>query len=223
MLRLDTNGALPFLDDGALDQLRPRVEAAHQAVLDKTGAGSDFLGWRDLLLDPNDALLEDLAATAAGIRADADVLLCLGIGGSYLGAQAVIEALTPYFQPRQVSEPAGASPGLFDEGASSTPEILFAGHHMSGAYLRQLLDSLDGKSVYLNVISKSGTTLEPAQINSMLARNVSLELLEFFSSYANEFADDSLGDDQDGELIRSRLPNLLIIGYIIRILEERVE
>ncbi len=67
------------------------------------------------------------------------------------------------------------------------------------------------------------TTLEPAQINSMLARNVSLELLEFFSSYANEFADDSLGDDQDGELIRSRLPNLLIIGYIIRILEERVE
>ena len=66
-------------------------------------------------------------------------------------------------------------------------------------------------------------TLEPAQINTMLARNVSLELLEFFSTYANEFADDTLGDGEDGEAIRSRLPNLLIIGYIIRILEERVE
>lgn len=61
-----------------------------------------------------------------------------------------------------------------------------------------------------------------SQINTMLAKNVSMELLEFFSSYANEFADDVLGDD-DGEAVRSRLPNLLIIGYIIRILEERVE
>ncbi|MBW2281063.1 MAG: hypothetical protein JRG76_11965 [Deltaproteobacteria bacterium] len=65
-------------------------------------------------------------------------------------------------------------------------------------------------------------TLEPAQINTMLARNVSLELLEFFSSYANEFADDVFGDD-DSDAVRSRLPNLLIIGYIIRILEERVD
>ncbi len=161
MLRLDTGNALPFLNDGALDQLRPRVEAAHQAVLDKTGAGNDFLGWRDLLLDPNDALLEDLAATAAAIRADADVLLCIGIGGSYLGAQAVIEALTPYFPPRQDDAPAGAG-DLFGQGASRSPEILFAGHHMSGAYLRELLAYLDGKSVYVNVISKSGTTLEPA-------------------------------------------------------------
>ena len=162
MLRLDIEGARSFLDEGALDQLRPRVEAAHQAVLDKTGAGSDFLGWRDLLITPNDALLEDLADTAAGIRRDADVLLCLGIGGSYLGAQAIIQALTPYFRPRQTSVPAAASPGLFDESPGTTPEILFAGHHMSGAYLRELLDYLDGKSVYVNVISKSGTTLEPA-------------------------------------------------------------
>ena len=64
-------------------------------------------------------------------------------------------------------------------------------------------------------------TLAPGQINTMLARNVSMELLEFFASYANEFADDCL--DGDEETIRSRLPNLLIIGYIIRILEERVD
>ena len=162
MLRLDTRNAQPFLDDGVLDQLRPRVEAAHQTVLDKTGTEDTPLGWRSLLLDPNDALLEDLAATAGAIRRDADVLLCIGIGGSYLGAQAVIEALTPYFPAPQRAEPAGASPGLFDEGTGATPEILFAGHHMSGAYLHQLLNYLDGKSVYVNVISKSGTTLEPA-------------------------------------------------------------
>ena len=74
MLRLDIKGVLPFLEEGALDQLRSRVEAAHQAVLDKTGAGSDFLGWRDLLITPNDALLEDLADTAAGIRREGALL-----------------------------------------------------------------------------------------------------------------------------------------------------
>lgn len=66
-------------------------------------------------------------------------------------------------------------------------------------------------------------TLEPAQINTMLARNVSIELLEFFSSYANEFAEECLGEVPESEELRSRLPNLLIIGYIIRILEERVD
>ena len=177
MLRLDTRNALPFLDDGALDGLRPRVEAAHQTLLGKTGAGNDYLGWRDLLLDPNDALLEDLAATAEAIRADADVLLCIGIGGSYLGAQAVIEALTPYFRPRQDDGSAGGA-NLFGQHAGRTPEILFAGHHMSGAYLRELFAYLDGKSVYVNVISKSGTTLEPA--------------LAF--RFARQFLEDRFGD-----------------------------
>ena len=149
MLRLDSRSARSFLDEAALEGLRPRVEAAHAAVLEKSGAGSEYLGWRDLLLDPDDALLEDIATTADGIRREADVFLCIGIGGSYLGAQAVIEALTPYFTSSRPGE-AGA------------PEVIFAGHHISGAYQRELLDYLDGKSVYANVISKSGTTLEPA-------------------------------------------------------------
>lgn len=146
MLRLDDANIQPFLDEGALDKLRPRLEAAHNTVLDKTGAGNDYLGWRDLLTAPNDALLEDINAKAAEIRDRADVLVCIGIGGSYLGAKAVIEALTPYFRSDD----------------DSKPHVLFAGHHMSGAYMRELLASLEGKSVYLNVISKSGTTLEPA-------------------------------------------------------------
>ncbi len=162
MLRFDADAALPFLEDGALARLRPRVEAAHLAVLGKTGAGSEYLGWRDLLLAPNDALLEDLAATAAAIRQDADVLVCIGIGGSYLGAQAVIQALTPYFRTAPERADAGTAPELFEADPGRTPEILFAGHHMSGAYLRELLAYLEGKSVHVNVISKSGTTLEPA-------------------------------------------------------------
>ncbi len=161
MIRLDAQPAGALLDDGALDALRPETEAAHRAVLDKTGPGSDMLGWRDLLLNPDDALLEDVEATAARLRRDADVLLCLGIGGSYLGAQALIRALTPYFPAAYAS-----SEGSDADGASARPHqppaIHFAGHHTSGAYLRQLLARLDGQSVYVNVISKSGTTLETA-------------------------------------------------------------
>lgn len=155
MIRLDDQSARRFLEDGALEQLQPHLHAAHEAVLRKSGAGREFLGWRDLLLNPNDALLEDLEATAGEIRDRADVFLCIGIGGSYLGAKALIEALTPYFRPTSAT-----SDSLFASGR--TPEVLFAGHHMSGAYLRELMGYLEGKSVYVNVISKSGTTLEPA-------------------------------------------------------------
>ncbi len=143
MIRLDYQPALAFLKPGALEDLRPATEKAHQTLLDGSGAGGDATGWRQLLLRPDDALLEDLSATASRIRENADVLVCIGIGGSYLGAKAVIEALTPYF-------------------GHKGPEILFAGHHMSGRYMEELLAYLDGKSVYVNVISKSGTTLEPA-------------------------------------------------------------
>ncbi|MDX1531172.1 MAG: glucose-6-phosphate isomerase [Rhodothermales bacterium] len=146
MLALDRSRATPFLAADARQKLQPRLDAAHDAVLNGTGVGSDMLGWRRMLLEPDRAVLDEVGTVAAEIRERADVLLCIGIGGSYLGAQAVIEALRPYFS-------AGAGP---------KPEVLFAGHHLSPAYHRQLLDHLDGKSVYVNVISKSGTTLEPA-------------------------------------------------------------
>jgi glucose-6-phosphate isomerase len=145
MLRFDAGTSHAFLSEGDLDRHRDLAGLAHQTLIDKTGAGSEMLGWRNLLLDPNDALLEDVAQTAFEIREKADVLVCIGIGGSYLGARAVIDALTPYLSARD-----------------RKPEVIFAGHHMSGAYVRELLHYLEGKSVYLNVISKSGTTLEPA-------------------------------------------------------------
>jgi glucose-6-phosphate isomerase len=163
MIELDDRRARPFLTDDALNSLWPAVRDAHDAVLNKTGTGSDMLGWRDLLLDPDDALLEDTETTATRLRRDADVLLCLGIGGSYLGARAVISALTPYLQSRatDASPPEDAPEGRSAD-PSSPPEVRFAGHHTSGAYLQELLDDLEGKSVFVNVISKSGTTLETA-------------------------------------------------------------
>jgi glucose-6-phosphate isomerase len=144
MLHLDRQHVAPFVSDQALAEVAPRVRAAHRALLEKTGAGASETGWRDLLLDPNDALLESIAATAAEVRERADVFLCIGIGGSYLGAEAVIQALTPAL--------------LEGDG----PEVLFAGHHLSPRYHEELLRYLEGKSVYANVISKSGSTLEPS-------------------------------------------------------------
>src|SRR5690606_19426896 len=114
MLRLDRRHVAPFVSDQSRADLAPRVRAAHRALLDPTGA-----------------LLGDIEATAAEIRERADVFLCVGIGGSYLGAEAVIRALTPAL--------------LRGDG----PEVLFAGHHLSPRYHAELLRYLDGKSVYV--------------------------------------------------------------------------
>ena len=144
-LALDRTHVLPFLDRLNVDRsaLDERVVEAHRRVVDGETRSPEMLGWRQMLLEPDDALLESVAETAAEIRDRADVLLCIGIGGSYLGAEAVMQALVPPF-------------------TSDGPEVLFAGHHLGPDYHRRLFDYLDGKSVYVNVISKSGTTLEPA-------------------------------------------------------------
>lgn len=144
MLALDRRYVEPFIEEAARKELRQRVAAAHQTVIEGTGDGAEMLGWRDLVLHPAGDVLDDVEAVASEIRERADVLLCIGIGGSYLGADAVIGALSPYF------------------GAASGVDVRFAGHHLSPAYHEQLLEWLEGKSVYVNVISKSGSTLEPA-------------------------------------------------------------
>ena len=165
MIRLDYENVRAFLSDNDISSLGTQAAEAHETLLDGSGEGNEYLGWRHLLAEPDTGLLEDVALTAENIRRRADVFLCIGIGGSYLGAKAVIQALTPYFQPSRL---AGSSRGADHSDTRSpqedneTPEVIFAGHHMSGAYMRGLLDYLDGKSVCVNVISKSGTTLEPA-------------------------------------------------------------
>jgi glucose-6-phosphate isomerase len=151
MITFDLKDAHSFLDKAVLDSSMQQARKAFKQVQDKTGHGPEWLGWRDLLKNPNDAQLNDIDALAADIRKKADVFIICGIGGSYLGARAVIDALTPFF------------------GHEGGPEIVYAGHQISGSYLRDLMAYLkkpkaDGstKQVYINVISKSGTTTETA-------------------------------------------------------------
>ncbi len=150
MFIIKTEKARSFLDDGEWQQASQMVRKASETLDNRTGKGTEWLGWQNILTRPNDALLENMEAIGSEIYKKADVFIICGIGGSYLGARAVIKALTPEFM---------------DEG----PEILYAGHHISGPYMLQLLEHLekpkaDGntKQVYLNVISKSGTTMETA-------------------------------------------------------------
>ena len=145
MIRLDASRTNSFIDRDTLERMRQEAAAAHRSLLDGTGRGSDFLGWRQLLLHPDQRLLGEIVDTADDVRARADALICIGIGGSYLGAEAVIQALGSRF-----------------DGSEQAPEVHFLGHHMGSAYARRLLARLEGKSVVVNVISKSGTTLEPA-------------------------------------------------------------
>lgn len=153
MVDVDVSGALPFLSEVEESKARQQAQKGFQQVKNRSGEGAEWLGWRDLVSSPNDAILEQIASLARRIRSDADVFILCGIGGSYLGAKAVIEALGDFFPVKN------------DDGV----EVIYAGHHMSGKYMDQLLKYIsipkaDGtpKSVYVNVVSKSGTTLETA-------------------------------------------------------------
>jgi len=156
MIKTDVQHVKSFINSEEFDHALEQAEKAYQQVVDGTGPGSEWLGWRRILASPNDAELEELSRYANNIRKDADLFIVCGIGGSYTGAMAIIKALNPVFK-------------------NNGPEILYAGHHMSGKYLAELIEYLnepkeDGekKSVYLNVISKSGSTLETALAFRML-------------------------------------------------------
>lgn len=150
MIHIDATGARTFISDDEFQSALDKAGKAFKQVQDGSGQGSDWLGWRRILKEPNDAELEEIARHAEQIREDADVFIVCGIGGSYTGAKAIIDALIPAFKGKG-------------------PEIIYAGHHMGGRYLEGLLDHIstpkengEPKSVYLNVISKSGSTLETA-------------------------------------------------------------
>ncbi len=143
-IRLDISAAENFLPPGTLDSLSDQVATAANSLADGTCAGSEFLGWLDLPRRINSTDLGAVAASAARARADAEVYVVVGIGGSYLGARAVLDALS--------SDPATA-PG---------PEIIFAGTGLCSASLDRVLRAVDGRDFRVCVISKSGTTLEPA-------------------------------------------------------------
>ena len=146
----DYKKALPYIGEQELDYLAPLVQAAHEQLHNKTGAGNDFLGWLDLPTDYDKEEFARIKQAAEKIKSDSDVLLVVGIGGSYLGACAAIEALTHSFF------------NVLSKEDRKAPQVFFVGNSISAPYLNQLLDAIKGKDVSVNVISKSGTTTEPA-------------------------------------------------------------
>ncbi|HZG57770.1 glucose-6-phosphate isomerase [Paenibacillus sp.] len=146
----DYKPALPFVHQHEVDYSAAQVALAHEQLHAKTGAGSDYLGWIDLPTNYDKDEFARIKQAAERIRADSDALVVIGIGGSYLGARAAIEMLT---------NPFGA---VLSKEQRNAPHIFYAGNNISSTYMAQLLQALEGKDFSVNVISKSGTTTEPA-------------------------------------------------------------
>ncbi|MBN1308736.1 MAG: glucose-6-phosphate isomerase [Chitinispirillaceae bacterium] len=132
-----------IVSDSELQQFNEAVAAAETALAKRSGPGNDFLGWLNLPKKTEKNTLAAIKAKATEIRDNADVLICIGIGGSYLGAKAAIEFLSPSFE------------------ALREKQVFFAGHSINSDYIADLLDLVEERSVAVNVISKSGTTTEP--------------------------------------------------------------
>ena len=149
-LRFDYKTALPFFSEHELEYLAPAVALAHDQLHQQSGAGRDFLGWVEW---PNEYDRDEfmrIQEAAERIRRDSDAVVVIGIGGSYLGAKAAIEMLTHSFHNQLPKEKRNA------------PEVYFAGQNISSTYISHLFDVLHEKDVSVIVISKSGTTTEPA-------------------------------------------------------------
>ncbi|GLI19877.1 glucose-6-phosphate isomerase [Tepidanaerobacter syntrophicus] len=145
-ITLDYSNALNFIRQEEIDLMQEKVSLCHRMLHEKTGAGRDFLGWVDLPENYDKEEFERVKAAADRIKQQSDVLVVIGIGGSYLGARAALEMLNP----------------PFSNELSGRTKVYFAGHNMSSSYLKGLLDVIEGKDISVNVISKSGTTTEPA-------------------------------------------------------------
>ena len=136
----------PFVHEGELQAILPQVEAAHLTIHEKSGPGNDFLGWLDLPVNYDREEFDRILKAAQKIRSHSQVLVVIGIGGSYLGARAAIELLHSQLY----------------NNLGDGPQIYFAGNSISPTYLNQVIRLCEGKDFSINVISKSGTTTEPA-------------------------------------------------------------
>ena len=142
---LNTKHLSSFISEEEYEAIYPQVEAAHNQLEAKTGPGNDFLGWMYLPRDYDKEEFARIKEAAAKIREDSDVLVVAGIGGSYLGARAVIEAVK----------------GQFHNELENGPKIYFCGNSISPTYLNNIINLCKGKRFSINVISKSGTTPRP--------------------------------------------------------------
>lgn len=149
-IKFNYSKAKPFITDEDINAFSESIKKAHDMLHNKTGPGSDFLGWVDLPENYDKEEFARIKEAARKIREDGEVLVVIGIGGSYLGARAAIEML------------GGSFFNLKNQKDRKAPMVLFAGNSISGTYLNELLELVKDKNLYVNAISKSGTTTEPA-------------------------------------------------------------
>jgi len=143
-LTVDYSKALAFINEEEIAKIGEEIKIAHKALHDGSGEGNEYLGWVELPNNYNKEEFARIEKAAKKIQEDSEVLLVIGIGGSYLGSKAALEMLHKHFTKEK---------GL---------EVIFVGHHISSTYMMDLMDYIDGKDFSINVISKSGTTTEPA-------------------------------------------------------------
>ena len=146
----DYSKASKFMDDSELDGIKKAALAAKETLVTKSGAGNDFLGWIDLPVNYDKEEFARIKKAAEKIKSDSDVLLVIGIGGSYLGARAAIEFLRHSFYNNASKE------------TRKTPEIYYVGNSISSTYIADLINVIGDRDFSINMISKSGTTTEPA-------------------------------------------------------------
>ena len=147
LIKFDSSKLTPFVHENELSEMQAMVNAANTELRDGTGAGNDFRGWLDLPVDYDKDEFARIKKAAKKIQSDSEVLICIGIGGSYLGAQAAIEFLNSNFYGKE---------------KNGMPTVVFCGNSLSGSYLYDLIEWVGDKDFSINVISKSGTTTEPS-------------------------------------------------------------
>jgi glucose-6-phosphate isomerase len=149
-LEIEITNLSKTVSENELKALSPKVAELNEVINKRSGKGNDYLGWLDLPSTTEDSFIEGIEKLAEEIQEKADVFLCIGIGGSYLGSKAVVNALNKPFYD------------VYEKKDRKYPAMVFAGQNLSADYMNSLFKYLEGKSVYVNVISKSGTTTEPA-------------------------------------------------------------
>lgn len=149
-VKFDYSKASCFISEAEVESMKKIVTDAKEVLTSRTGAGNDFLGWLDLPVNYDKEEFARIKAAAEKIKSDSEVLIVIGIGGSYLGARAAIEFLRHNFYNTVSKE------------IRKTPEIYFVGNSISSTYIKHLIDVIGDRDYSVNVISKSGTTTEPA-------------------------------------------------------------
>ncbi|MEG0873088.1 MAG: glucose-6-phosphate isomerase [Clostridia bacterium] len=149
-ISLDFEGVRKYINEEELNFMTKKVKDAHEMLEKRNGDGKNMLGWLDIASNRDEEEIEKIKKCAKRIQKQADVFIVIGIGGSYLGSKAIIDMFSDTFS------------NMSSLSSRKFPQIIFAGNNLSGKYLRNLIEYIQDKDVAINVISKSGTTLEPA-------------------------------------------------------------